>query len=306
MKYESGLTNTQYWHERQVTLEDRLMKKSVKDVEEILKKSYKHLSTDLMDMLESEYEAIVGKNGNPKRNFDYNRYYKLMERINKRLKQMGLEETKILRTGMKDLYKRTCDVVDKCNHFDNLPGVSDKRINQVVDGVWVGDGENWSQRIWKNQAELSNKLSRGLLDALEGGIPLEELNKNLYNEVGVRYYQADRLTRTEFVHITNQATVDRYKDAGIESYRYVCNAGERTCPECQSKDGAIYNIDDTADLPPTHPNCRCTTIPVIAGVDLGYKPYQDVEEDKRPTRYGSKPIPDEDNPYLKKQILKHL
>ena len=103
---------------------------------------------------------------------------------------------------------------------------------------------------------------------MEAGLPLSNLKKELIKDFNVSYAQADRIVRTEYVHIANVSAVNRYKEAGIQKYRILCNQDERLCPECSSYDGQEFSIDSELK-PPFHCNCRCTTIAVIESlVDL--------------------------------------
>jgi hypothetical protein len=47
---------------------------------------------------------------------------------------------------------------------------------------------------------------------------------------------------------------------GAKSYSVICNEG--ACEYCLDEYGdnedTIYDINDTENLPPLHPNCRCT------------------------------------------------
>ena len=164
---------------------------------------------------------------------------------------------------MTDLYKTTSQSIDKINKF-NTPPLNESRVRDIINAEWVGDGKNWSDRIWTHQGELSEKLTKGLLNIMEAGISPENLKKELMKDFNVNYSQASQIVRTEYVHIANKASIDRYKSAGITKYQWLCNEDERTCPYCSSMDGKIFDID-SGILPPggSHVNCRCTTIPVI-------------------------------------------
>ena len=162
---------------------------------------------------------------------------------------------------MTDLYKQTGKVVEGANKFHSAQ-ISNERIKQVINAEWVGDGKNWSQRIWTHQGELSQKLSQGILNTMEAGLSLDNLKKELMRDFNVSYSQARRIVNTEYVHISNRAAVDKYKDAGISKYRWLCNEDERLCPECSAMDNQIFDID-SGILPVLHPNCRCSTIAVI-------------------------------------------
>ena len=86
----------------------------------------------------------------------------------------------------------------------------------------------------------------------------------------VTYNQAKRITKTELSHILVQSAVDRYKAAGIDAYQFYTVEDERTCEECGALHGQIFpflNAEIGENMPPIHPNCRCTILPIIEEVN---------------------------------------
>jgi SPP1 gp7 family putative phage head morphogenesis protein len=83
--------------------------------------------------------------------------------------------------------------------------------------------------------------------------------------MGVKYSNCERLARTEFNHIANQATKDSYKQTqGIDEYKYVATLDSRTSEICQNLDGKVFPLSEAEEgvnYPPAHPNCRSVTIP---------------------------------------------
>lgn len=86
------------------------------------------------------------------------------------------------------------------------------------------------------------------------------------NRCDVLYYQAARLVRTETNHVMNQGHLNGYKDAGIKEYKFLAFIDHRTSPQCKGLDGRTINTEEATigtNMPPLHPNCRSTIIPVI-------------------------------------------
>ena len=63
------------------------------------------------------------------------------------------------------------------------------------------------------------------------------------------------------MHYLNSATLQRYRDDGVEYVRVWAAEDERTCDTCGSYHEKIYPIEKCPVLP-FHPNCRCTILPV--------------------------------------------
>ena len=64
----------------------------------------------------------------------------------------------------------------------------------------------------------------------------------------------------------NQATLDGYKEAGIEKYEFSATLDSRTSQICSELHGEVFEIKNIAvglNYPPMHPRCRSTTIPIV-------------------------------------------
>ena len=75
------------------------------------------------------------------------------------------------------------------------------------------------------------------------------------------------IARTETCRAANIANYLNAKEMGAKSYSVICNDG--CCEYCQDEYGTdemggvgetVYDIEDTDNLPPLHPNCRCTPV----------------------------------------------
>lgn len=77
---------------------------------------------------------------------------------------------------------------------------------------------------------------------------------------------AKRLVRTSVQHTSAVAQQEVYKNNAdiIKQYAWVSTLDSRTSPTCQKRDGQVYKINK-GPLPPAHPNCRSTTVPVFKG-----------------------------------------
>jgi len=65
------------------------------------------------------------------------------------------------------------------------------------------------------------------------------------------------VARTEIQRALNNGRVYGYQESGIaKTLKWIANPG--ACEFCLPHNGAIYNVEDTQDLLPLHPNCRCS------------------------------------------------
>ena len=134
-----------------------------------------------------------------------------------------------------------------------------KLMEKLLNTPWRGD--SFSGRLWKNQKKLAVGLNELLLTGLQQGKTITEIAVNMHNLMGTGFNECHRLVRTETMHYLNDATLQRYKDAGVEYVQIWAAEDERTCETCGHQHEKIYLIDKCPVLP-FHPNCRCTVIPV--------------------------------------------
>lgn len=65
------------------------------------------------------------------------------------------------------------------------------------------------------------------------------------------------------VDVVDEATLQAYRDAGVEYVRWIAVQDERTCEECGPRHMKIYRIDKAPSK--THYGCRCRLEPVKKG-----------------------------------------
>ena len=87
-----------------------------------------------------------------------------------------------------------------------------------------------------------------------------QLKKKLMEDFNSKFYEADRLIRTEASHAYNSAALESYKQAGCTKVEYL--AEDDCCEECEPYSGQVYLIEDAPTIP-VHPNCRCTYLPIL-------------------------------------------
>ena len=89
----------------------------------------------------------------------------------------------------------------------------------------------------------------------------EYLNRTLYNDSIKR---SANLWWTQTAHYmldaVDQATLDGYRDSGVEKVKWNTNIDGRECKTCRERNGKVYSIDKVP--PKAHRNCRCYLTPV--------------------------------------------
>lgn len=143
-----------------------------------------------------------------------------------------------------------------------------KTADDILKYNW--SGVTYSDRIWRNQIELRQKLKDGLNKNFIQGNSIAQVAAEISKALDTDYKNAVRLMRTEVNYINNKASIEAYKEKEIKQYEFVAVLDLKTSEICADMDGEIINIDDLVvgvNCPPLHPNCRSTVIPHIEGVE---------------------------------------
>lgn len=192
--------------------------------------------------------------------------------INAELDKLAGQEEQ---AGSRQLVKAYDDSYYK-TMYDTLPDVpgtpitplSQDVVNQALQNQWKG--ENYSSRVWKNRDVLASEGGRIIDAGFTAGKSIQQMTVELSDLMDVGAYAAARLLRTEVNRMHNDAAIQSYKAMGIQEYTYLATLDARTCAVCGALDLKVFRVDEAKtgiNLPPMHPNDRCTIAPKIPGVD---------------------------------------
>ena len=173
----------------------------------------------------------------------------------------GVEETG--KNALNSVYRDTFLEVTKDLGINAI--VSRDKIKAVLDRPW--SGANFSERLWTNTDKLAQTVKQEIVNGMIQGINLKTMTKRVSERFETaKKNDVERLLRTEVNYVLNQATLDGYKEAGIEKYEFSATLDSRTSQICSELHGEVFEIKKIAvglNYPPMHPRCRSTTIPVI-------------------------------------------
>ena len=152
--------------------------------------------------------------------------------------------------------------IDRARGFSvGYDQISDKKIEYLVNERWLG--ENYSDRIWKDKNKLLQNIENTFLQGVARGQNPSVMAKEIAKNYKTSFYNAERLCITESAHITESATMESYKEHGVDEIQFVATLDERTCPICGELDNSHFprkEAIEAVNYPPMHPNCRCTTV----------------------------------------------
>lgn len=257
-----------YWSERIAATNEKLFNKTSAECEKQLAEYYRRAAIQTRNDIEALFFEMQKKEKEGKllvndlyRN---ERYFEVMNNLNQRLVALGEKEIEIDTKYFNNIYKATGEKLGKY-----LQGVSftfDTSADAIINAIWCADGKHFSNRIWADKTLLSNEIQDALVDGIVRGIARDKIVKNLMNKFNTSFSNANRIQRTEMCYVQNQAAAASYINAGVTKYRYLAELDGRTSEICKKLDGKEFLFSEAivgTNMPPCHPNCRSTIIPII-------------------------------------------
>ena len=145
--------------------------------------------------------------------------------------------------------------------FDLIP---ESRVKAILSTNW--SGQMFSQRVWENTNALADGLKHDMLVGIMAGKSEQHMADDIMNRCGVGAFEARRLVRTETTCVANMAELYGYKELDIDEYEFSACLDSRTSDLCRELDGKVFKRNSAqagVNLPPMHPFCRSTTLPVL-------------------------------------------
>lgn len=197
--------------------------------------------------------------------------------------------TELLGDVFKTNYYRSCfDVQSICKIGFPVAKVDEKMLKRILKYPW--SGKNYSKALWENTDKLAVLARREITLGFMSGSSVQKMAKEIDNIMGKGRYAAERLVRTESSYFSNQGELESYREMGISEYIFMGGG----CEICQELNGQAFPIDEAEpglNLPPIHPNCKCT---------IRAKPKRNLFED----RQGAEPL--KENPKFEEWKKKYV
>ena len=109
---------------------------------------------------------------------------------------------------------------------------------------------------------MSAAISRTLAQGIAEGRGVVELAKTLADKVDIGINRARVLVRSETIRAHADATLNAYREAGLEGVtieaEFTTAGDNKVCPKCRDLEGEIFTIEEAQGVIPVHPNCRCS------------------------------------------------
>ena len=141
--------------------------------------------------------------------------------------------------------------------FTDLKGITDAMSTQIsrilTQGFLNGDAPALIARKLVAVINGTGMGELGITDTLGRFIPAAR--------------RAEMLARTEIIRSFHLATIQEYRNWGLEGIKVLAEWStahdDRVCEKCAPMDGKVFTLDEIEPLIPFHPLCRCTTVPYI-------------------------------------------
>lgn len=135
------------------------------------------------------------------------------------------------------------------------PRAVESMLGALDDGSPLHDSIN---ALPKNAQELfKNRMIEGMV---RGENPVQ-LTRGIRDALGSSLSQALTISRTEMLRAYREGTRAVYQANSnvVQGWRWLSSQSSRTCAMCWAMDGMFFPLDEPLG---SHPNCRCTMIPV--------------------------------------------
>lgn len=163
-------------------------------------------------------------------------------------------------------------------YWEELPEWFQKELREWMVDVWIEDAalvttineqaqKNLTDYFYKWTGWYMSKVQAKLEDIVlfwfQDWKSTYNIAKEITNEIKrIWKDQAELIAQTESIRVSAEISIWTYKDIWVTHYEIL--PATTACPICKAKAAQNpYWIDDRSAMPPIHPRCRCSIIPVI-------------------------------------------
>lgn len=164
--------------------------------------------------------------------------------------------------------------IDEAKHQSGILGetthLNPSVVMEIVNGSFkVGD---FSDNVWADKNALKKRLAQAVTQSIVLGKHPNALAGQFAKDMKSSLASAKRILRTEIGQVQMAQQKANYKENGVKYYQIIREPG--ACEHCKNMGNDSSTIDDApkfkvsemqsgVNAPLFHPNCRCSTIPVI-------------------------------------------
>lgn len=224
------------------------------DLEEFRRKSTDSIGTFNLEVENLSMQARVTRLQALNTNIDavLNNLYQTSSKLTKKTASQEYVE---------QYYRQLFDIDQYHGMHFNFATIDPSTVRKAVE--MPINGASYSERIWRQNQDLSYKLRTTIMETVITGKNPAELTKKFAKDFEVKKYEAYRLLNTEVATVHADATAQAYLEDGIEYYEVLATLDSKTSQICREMDGKVFEVakvEKGINYPPFHPNCRTTTV----------------------------------------------
>lgn len=216
-----------------------------------------------------EREELLKRLESPAYRYRINRLQEVQSSVDNVMSNIYNQEKDVstlsyIKTANDSYYKTMFNIQKDIGVEFDFSSLNPKHIDTILKSKW--SGKNYSERIWNNTQALSKQIKEELLLGILVGKTEKEIAQTINEKFQSGSYNARRLIQTESAYMSTMMDIEAYKEADIDTMKFVAMHDLKTSKICQQHDDIYVKIKDAvvgSNVPPLHPNCRSFMIPVI-------------------------------------------
>jgi len=180
-------------------------------------------------------------------------------------KNINQPSKKIILKNIVQAYKKGSKNAKNKLPDENKPLIPSERLTPIDYEVITLLQENNYNRIKDCSNSMKDAITysctKGIINGWGADKIAYEIRNSIEGNSNMGIVRAKMIARTEIITAYNQGAETQYKAAGLTRKQmiWITAIDERTCDECIGNDEKT--IDEIGELPPVHPNCRCSIAP---------------------------------------------
>lgn len=154
---------------------------------------------------------------------------------------------------------------------------------------YAGDGTPLRELLTASWPSAVDGLTARLLEAVATGQNPRDTAAAMREGLSTGLDRMLTIARTEQLRAYRTGSLQQYRNSGVVTgYKRICAKQDRTCLGCLAADGEVYDLESEFDA---HPNCRCTLVPIVAGMpdtewETGAEWFEGLDEDTQRAMMG--------------------
>lgn len=197
-----------------------------------------------------------------------NREKLILAEMFEHLKNMGVEIEAEMKDYLEDStvreFERQAGILGSIN-------LSRTQFEAIINSTHLDDNKIWSERLWKNVAEVRKEVDKTIKDSLLRGRHPKESVSRLRELTGRSDFEARRLLLTETTRVQSEAQLLSMKEKNTKKFIFLAQIDDRTTVKCRHNHKEVFELKKAKiglNVPPLHQFCRSSIAPHITPEDV--------------------------------------